>query len=439
MRKKWMAAAVVAGLGVMPAVQAANMAVDWGLQHENATKANSAELFGVAGTLPASAEGDIDANNTPPAQQVLLAEGLKARGIAKPAELADMMAFWPDDSRPEYAFACIEQGRADDGMNPGVQRTDLETGEVITVVYGTDRCDGIRRTPWDTIVFTEETDDGRAYELLRPDDIDPQYILDRETGAVRGDNVVQRRAMGTFAWEGLHIFPNGTTIAGDELRPEEGMPGGSMFRFQSRGTDSSGSPLARGRLQALRVAGGDGETDYGQGAEVGLGEWVTVDADTARESAHAVNATGYYRPEDLHKDPLADDRRVCWANTGNAELKNYGEVLCLSLGNRPEVQRFVLGNPELNQPDNLAFQPGTGNLYVIEDNPHGDIWACLRDGADTDLLTDGCVRILSVRDEDAEPTGFTFAAGGRTAYLHIQHNDDPEGDPLLRIRGWTKP
>ena len=57
-----------------------------------------------------------------------------------------------------------------------------------------------------------------------------------------------------------------------------------------------------------------------------------------------------------------------------------------------------------------------GNHYVIEDNPNGDIFARLRDGADRDIKTDGCGKILLVKDTSAEPTGFKFLADGRTAY-----------------------
>ncbi len=47
--------------------------------------------------------------------------------------------------------------------------------------------------------------------------------------------------------------------------------------------------------------------------------------------------------------------------------------------------------------------------------------------------------VLSVRDAGAEPTGLILDSTGRTAYLHIQHNDDPDTDPMLRITGRTKP
>ncbi|MBI3774694.1 MAG: DUF839 domain-containing protein [Gammaproteobacteria bacterium] len=78
----------------------------------------------------------------------------------------------------------------------------------------------------------------------------------------------------------------------------------------------------------------------------------------------------------------------------------------------------------------LALQTVTGNSYVIEDHPNGDIWACLPDGADRDTKTDGCIKILSVKDSSAEPTGFFFAPDGKTAYVNIQHSDDSNMPPL---------
>ena len=108
------------------------------------------------------------------------------------------------------------------------------------------------------------------------------------------------------------------------------------------------------------------------------------------------------------------------------------------------VNRFVEGDTDANAFDNLAFQPVTGNLYVIEDHNNGDIWACLPDGADRDIKSDGCVKILSVKDTSAEPTGFFFAPDGRTAFVSIQHSndslmpklDDYGTDDILMITGF---
>ncbi len=175
----------------------------------------------------------------------------------------------------------------------------------------------------------------------------------------------------------------------------------------------------------------------------------------ARKDANAKMATGFYRPEDLHSDPLyaGPGVRFCWTNTGNEGAKHYGEVVC-GIDNDPlvaeanvrsvEVNRFVEGDLDFNAFDNLAFQPTTGNLYVIEDHNNGDVFACLRDGADRDIKSDGCVKMLSVKDTSAEPTGFIFSPDGRTAFVSIQHSNDTNmplvdgyaTDDLLIITGF---
>jgi len=111
------------------------------------------------------------------------------------------------------------------------------------------------------------------------------------------------------------------------------------------------------------------------------------------------------------------------------------------------VNRFVEGDTDFNSFDNLAFQPHTGALYVIEDHNNGDVFACLRDGADRDIKTDGCVKMLSVKDSSAEPTGFIFDASGTRAYVSIQHSNDGnmplvdgyQTDDVLMITGFKLP
>ena len=107
------------------------------------------------------------------------------------------------------------------------------------------------------------------------------------------------------------------------------------------------------------------------------------------------------------------------------------------------------GNPRFNSVDNLAFQPKRGNMFVVEDHPVGEVISCLQDGDDRDIKVDGCVSTLSVRDASAEPTGFIFDGSGRTAFINIQHGEQPpelldffsnpvngQTDDLIMIRGW---
>jgi secreted PhoX family phosphatase len=99
-------------------------------------------------------------------------------------------------------------------------------------------------------------------------------------------------------------------------------------------------------------------------------------------------------------------------------------------GKIPMVTAFVIGNPHLRMPDNLAFQPKTGILYVLMDattsaeDPdftNDDVWACLPDGDDSDTLSDGCVRVMTLKDGNAEFTGIQFLADGKSFLIHLQH------------------
>lgn len=75
----------------------------------------------------------------------------------------------------------------------------------------------------------------------------------------------------------------------------------------------------------------------------------------------------------------------------------------------------------------------------------GDIWACLRDRADVDLQSDGCVRVVTDKAAGSEPTGFIFDGSGARAYVNIQHSPDNPNtalnessfDEMLVIDGFT--
>ncbi|MGB2892283.1 MAG: alkaline phosphatase PhoX, partial [Albidovulum sp.] len=338
-----------------------------------------------------------------------------------------------------------------------------------------DRCDGIRTTAWGTILATEETDDGAAYEILDPLALDNAVVSDRASGTVSDPARIARRpALPVMAWEGLTVTPEGVVIGGDELRPGTAaadVDGGAMFKFVPAVAHAGGvitsldaSPLASGKSYAMQVSCVKGKIQAGQGCEIGNAAWIEIDPANARADADARGATGYYRPEDLHADPTyaGPGPRFCWTNTGNEGASHFGEVVCGidsdpmatpqpdaegKLAMTVAVNRFIEGDREFNSVDNLAFQPGTGILYVVEDHDNGDIWACLPDGADRDIRSDGCIRMLSVKDTSAEPTGFIFSPDGMTAYVSIQHSDDTNmakvsdyaTDDLIRISGFKMP
>lgn len=474
----FLAASVAAITGLQPPISQAEMK-DFGLFVEHALHAQSNTLFGIKTPLEESAPPTIGPYRTPAQsaeEQVLLAKGLTVEYLTRAAgNLTDMMAFFPADA-PTHLITCVEGGREvinEEGtLNPSVQRINLANGHVETILRGMDRCDGIRTTPWGTILATEETDDGGAYEILEPLATTEQRIFDRATGQVSDPgHIAKRGALPTMAWEGLIVLPSGVVIGGDELRPGSNPPeaagpdsdGGAIFKFVPASprtgigviTSLADSPFVAGSVYAMQVSCRDTGQQFGQGCEVGNAAWIVVNAATARGDADANGATGYYRPEDLHADPLFSGPgvRFCWTNTQSEDAQSFGEVMCAvdadPLTADPElrtvvVHRFVEGDADFNSFDNLDFQPVTGNLYVIEDHDNGDIFACLPDGADRDLKTDGCVKVMSVKDSSAEPTGFIFDATGTTAYLSIQHSNDDlmplvdeyPTDDVLKITGF---
>ncbi|MFQ5432984.1 MAG: alkaline phosphatase PhoX [Nitrospinota bacterium] len=455
---------------------------DFGMLMEKLLNRKSEKYFGVEKPLKNSApKVDVPyrSEDQEAGEQLLSAHGLKIEYLTRiVGNKADQMAFYPMEN-PTHIIACIEGGRevigsnadGSDKYNPSLQNIDLVTGEVTVILRGMNRCDGIRTTPWGTILATEETNDGGAYEILNPLNVLEQSVISRTTGETTDPSrVAQRISLPTMAWEGLTVLPSGVVIGGDELRPGSGVQdsdGGSIFKFIPDNPHSGGnisgideSPLASGSVYAMQISCREVTSSrfpqYGQGCETGHGNWVWVNAGQARSDANAAGATGYYRPEDLHTDTMFYDAgnpnavRFCWTNTGREKAANYGEVMCAVDENPIDskslviASRFVEGDGDFNSFDNLAFQPVTGNLYVIEDHPNGDVFGCLPDGADRNIKSDGCIKVLSVKDSSAEPTGFIFSPDGKTAYVNIQHSndglmpmyDDYPTDDLLKITGF---
>lgn len=458
--------------------------LDFGAFVQRALHEHSLQLFGILQPLTSSALGPYSGADSTAAVEV--AKGLTVSLVSSAvAPTSDMIALWPDDTNPTHLFVCVEAGG-----NPSVQRVDLSkpaNANATTIVTGLSSCDPVRRTAWGTIVVAEEAGStGGLYEIFTPAAITtPIAVTNRATGATSDPRVVKRKAVGSLSWEGNPILADGTMYMGDELRPGAGNPGGGIYKFVpdfpfggfGTITVPAQSPLASGRVYGLKVGSAG---DNGQATEIGQGAWVEIDPLTyadangniiLRKAQAALKFAGYYRPEDMEIDPIALARghvRACWTNTGRMSNGGgsivetgsiLGEVMCLTDASNPSVsgaavptvRRFIAGDTQANYFDNVAFQPKTGNLVVLEDGEvevvkkdgttelrGNDIWMCLPDGADRDVQSDGCVRILSLRDTSAEPTGFIFTASGTEAYVNIQHRDVGTG-ALLKISGFKIP
>jgi secreted PhoX family phosphatase len=449
---------------------------DFGLQMESLLKHQSRQQFGVGTPLDASSSSQITEQEAldDPTKLATLAKGLTAHVVTSgeaPPNL-DMSSFWPSAEDPEWLITCNEG----DTTDPGLVRINIATGETETIVTGTSDCDPTRLTAWGTILFGEEagggTTGGSLYELTDPIHT-TGVTLDRDTHTFTGgsgaENLSYLPAVGHLSFEGLALYDSGLLYYGDENRPETGTAGGAYFKFIPdqlarpgiRITSHDQSPLASGSIYGLRLGLRSDATDYGQGTELGFGTWVQVCAGEScheidlRAQAASLHLTGYYRPEDAEADPVAEAHgnvRFCGNNTGNEDADQlYGETICVTDGTIeeaqantaiPEVQLLVQGHPGLAMPDNLAFQPGRNNVVIHEDAatdylaPHNDdLWDCLPDGGDENLLSDGCVRIATLNDLTAEWTGGIFSADGKHFYVSVQHNISGFGT-ILDITGW---
>ena len=462
-RKLLVVAGVVAALGAGGSAAAVTF-VDFGQETQNELGQRSAELFGVDSALPASSSLDLNQAQAlaDPTKLVTLARGLKVRTVAAGPDNnvgpnSDQMVLWPP-SRPTHIIAVNEQGSGDAGL----QKIDLKTGQATTIATGINDNGGVRATPWGTIIFGEEAGDGAMYEIIDPLSVEGATI-DRVTGTSSSPKIRRLDALGFNAFEGLAVLPNGVTYYGNELSASNGAAGGAYYKFVPTTPWTGGAPItsldqspyASGSVYALRVGQG---SNHGQGFQYGIGTWQPLAGASGAKLqplAVAAKATGYYRPEDIDIDTSAlgnGNVRFCGNNTGRDSAHYWGETICFTDGTlaasasgstTPEVTLLVQGTPEFNMPDNIAYQASRGNWIIHEDgstgagfnNRNNDLWDCLDDGKDDDTLSDGCIRIASLNDFDAEWTGGFFDPSGQHFYVSVQHNSSGNGT-ILDITGW---
>ncbi len=341
-----------------------------------------------------------------------------------------------------FMYTTHELRRPDNQPQGGaVSVTDLETGEtrILAQDPGYDAIDGIRWTPWGSILFAEEVTGGRLFEIFLEDDL------------MTARAVVDRTAVGRVAHEGIDLDKDGNVYVVDEYRGRSQgcngvIPcGGGIYRFVP---DVAGD-LSSGSLYVLKVNGADG---------VGQGEWVgPIDPLTARESGSALGGQSYQRPEDLE---VIGDTLYVAVTEGPRDSKTdaggqlvytselyEGRVVAINLKTMM-VSNFI--KPGVNVPveigkpgdaghrsgfdsvDNLAEAPN-GDLVVIEDNKPSDIWFASQ-------VTDefGASRYVSLfaslTDPGAEGTGIYFSPEDpNTLYVNVQHSAADDGDGTWAI------
>jgi uncharacterized protein len=310
------------------------------------------------------------------------------------------------------------------GSNGSVSVVDLQTGGAEVIAQDLQaptyrRLDGLRWTPWGTVLFAEEVTGGRLFELFL-DPADPTEAVKVET----------RTEVGILRHEGIEALGNGTVFVVDELN------GGSIYKF----VPTKRGDLSDGQLYALKITRlSDAAQKWDPatfGEKVGAFEWVALDMNQvvvdADAASNAVNATEFGRPEDI--EVIGSVLYV--ANT------TEDRVIAIDLANQV-VSSYVLAGENVpvedqdeevtgfNNPDNLAQGPD-GRLWIVEDNDFSDIWVAEPD-QDEKGIADDVNLFASLKDVGAEGTGICFGKDPKTLFVNIQHPDKVLADGTWKI------
>ena len=349
----------------------------------------------------------------------------------------------------------VRLGRGDavvDAIGGSVSVVDLSTGETKLLAQkggleeGYTALDGIRWTPWGTLLFAEETAGGRVFEIMLNDDM------------MSAAKVVDRPQVGRLAHEGIDLDDKGNVYVVDEHRGRTSgcdgvVPcGGGIFKF----VPNTYGDLSSGELYILKVKGADG---------VGQAEWVgPVDPINARTSGSEMGGTSYQRPEDLEiinntlYVAITEGPRDAVTETNAAEesfsqleFKSElyeGRVLSINLDTL-KVSNFVkpgmnvaveIGKPGeeghqtgFDSVDNLA-EAQNGDLVMIEDNKPSDIWFASTKKVNKYGASRNVKLFASLTDPGAEGTGIYFSpTDPDTLYVNIQHSAAADGDATWAI------
>lgn len=312
------------------------------------------------------------------------------------------------------------------GENGAVSVHDLKTGTTSVLAQDPSwrRLDGIRWTPWGTLLFAEETAGGRLFEA---------YFAENDPTTVT--KIVERPQVGILRHEGIEALDDGTTFVIDELN------GGSIYKF----VPSNGTDLSAGQLYALKLTDlSDDEQLWNKDTvadKTGSFEWVALDMDQvvvdADAAANAVHATEFGRPEDveviddvLYVNNTSEDRTVAIDLDTNL-LTSY-----VFAGQNAPVEDKAAGVTGFDSPDNLA-QGSDGKLWIVEDNTPSDIWAT--DDSNGDGIADEVKHFASLKDSGAEVSGIYFGAEPDTMYFSVQHPDKALADGVWKITKDAEP
>jgi hypothetical protein len=342
----------------------------------------------------------------------------------------------------------------------GVSRTELATGETVTLFAGNQAATGfddkteanwandygaidpVFWTPWGTVLSGEEWAGlGRLMEITNPE-ADPASI-----------NNVVRTAIPLVSHEGLEVDAAGALYYVDEDQS------GSVYKF----VPATWGDLSAGQSFVLKVTAFDGDaaktwndpinaakprtgaatwvpisnaagTDKAAGMTVNPFSYAGTDTSVAfsarrpgRLAADEVGGAPYGRPEDIEMGRLANGNQVLYFCATSEqtvyaiELKADGSALVKVAANRSTVNSATTApvGSALSAPDNLAIDH-QGRIYVIEDQNPGDIWLLI--DPDKDGVANQMALWASLATPGSEPTGlYINPLKPDEAFVNVQH------------------
>ncbi len=163
----------------------------------------------------------VGSGNPASAGEIRLPPGFESRVIIRPGDpmlhtLSGTFGQYPTnpdmnalDPSGRYLFTSYEVFDPHAAARSGsLTRTDLVTGETVVLVSGRRAADGLKWTPWGTLLLGEEYPGGGVWE------VNPW------TGEHQ-----RRDLLGTFAHEGIAVARDGTVYLGDEDKR------GAIYKF----------------------------------------------------------------------------------------------------------------------------------------------------------------------------------------------------------------
>jgi hypothetical protein len=366
-----------------------------------------------------------------------------------------------------YLFTVFETGSS------GVQRHDLNTGEVMTIWQSPSTSspsnhvafDASYWTPWGTFITAEESwttapggstsPYGRLFELRNPI-VAPAIVLPLTPSSNAGADFVHRNVIPRTSHEGIQFDRAGDMYFIDELN------GGTVFKYTSAArmqdvNRGAADYFAAGQTFVLRV--GDGNTPDATGSYewvpitdttgVGLPGAITItDVNGVRSidgrntvDLPAFKGTDYQRPEDMQIQFRKGKELMYMTTTTTNEvyvLDLAAKTIALFANrNTIDLATGLAVGSGLTSPDNLAVDHD-GNIYVIEDRNGGvddDIWFARDLNLDGDLTDagEGLGRWATNGTLGSELTGLYFdPRNKRRAWVNIQHPSSGN-DRLIEI------